>query len=341
MDRRTLTRFRGALARHRDQLLGWLQQAPPPLVHHLAPSGNGPAPPSPDVLPAVDTALARIDDGTFGKCMLCPGDVEPERLTLDFTTRVCLDHFSPTQRRALEDDLQMAARVQQHLFPACLPALPGFDLAAHAHPAHIVGGDYYDFFFAGDRAQGMAIADVMGKGVPAAMLMANLQASLRILGPEYDDLAALATRLNTLFRYNLKLIRFLSICLLTVDVETGRLRYSNAGHNPPLVRQAATGTNCWLKPTGPAIGLMAEPTYTAAEIRLAPGDVVVLYTDGLVEARAPGAAPFGEDLLARYVADHAADPADALLSGLWQAAARHAGGTLQDDTALLVLKRTA
>jgi sigma-B regulation protein RsbU (phosphoserine phosphatase) len=264
---------------------------------------------------------------------------EPERLALDFTTSVCLDHYTADQRRALEDDLELAARVQQQLFPCCVPALPGVQVAAHAHPARILSGDYYDFFFLGEQVQGMVIADVMGKGVAAAMLMASLQASLRILGPEAAALDALAARLNALFRDTVKLIRFITLCLVALDAETGVLRYVNAGHNPPLLWDAARRTVRWLKPTGPALGLLPSPTYRTEAVQLHPGDVVVLYTDGLVEARDAAGEGFGEERLADYVRRHTDAPADRLLAGLRQAAARFAGGHLHDDVALLVVTK--
>ena len=345
MNRQTLTRFRRALTLHRDRLMGWLtREATPAALSRccLLPEGHPPGGPEADVeaLTAIDAALERIEHGTFGQCTRCGGQVEPERLELDFTTCVCLDHYTPAERRALESDLELAARVQQHLFPRYLPALPGIEVAAHAHPARILSGDYYDFFYAGDRVQGFAIADVMGKGVAAGMLMANLQSALRILGPEHDGLDGLAGRLNTLFRYNLKLIRFISICLLTVDTETGLLHYCNAGHNPPLLWRPATATALWLKPTGPAIGLASDPPYHAETIQLQGGDVLVLYTDGLAEARNGSAEDFGEAELERFAARHHAEPAGQLLAGLHHAATRFAGGRLHDDVALLVIRRT-
>ncbi|MDX1545874.1 MAG: PP2C family protein-serine/threonine phosphatase [Rhodothermales bacterium] len=331
MDDSLLQRFREGLERHRAALVTWL--------------GNGGAHPEapPEervpVLAEIDAALCCIDAGAFGQCTACTGEVEPERLALDFTTSVCLDHYTEAEKRALERDLELAAGVQRHLFPCCVPALPGFDVAAHAKPAHIVGGDYYDFYPSLDCHQGFAIADVMGKGLPASMLMANLQASLRILGPDYREPHALAERLNGLFRYNLKLIRFISLCLVTLDAEAGRLRYCNAGHNPPLRWNAASHTAEWLGPTGPALGLVPEPAYTSRSVPFEPGDVVVLYTDGLVEARNPAGGEFGAERVAAYVEQHAGDPAEALRAGLWAYARAFSGGHLGDDVAAMVIRR--
>lgn len=340
MDRTMLTRFRDTLTRHRDHLLTWLNgEAPAPVLDRCGVGRDGAGKCTPmDAVTALDEALDRIDHGAFGRCTLCDGEVEPERLELDFTTCVCLSHYTEAQIRHLERDLELAARVQQQLFPACVPALPGIQVAAHAHPAHLLSGDYYDFFAYENGVQGFGIADVMGKGLPASMLMANLQASLRILGPEYEDLGALMVRLNELFRHNLKLIRFISVCLLALDPRTRQLRYANAGHNPPLFWEAANRSVHWLKPTGPAIGLLHAPSFHTDTLALQPGDLVVLYTDGLVEMRSPAGEAFGDERLAHFVTHHHGEPAEAILRGLRSAALRFAGGRAQDDLALLVLK---
>lgn len=340
MDTDLLSRFRSALTLHRDRLTAWVRQqmtgTPFPLGDPSLTSCDGN---DLDVLAELDHTLDCIERGEFGRCERCGGAVEVERLEQDFTTCVCLDHYSEAQIRALERDLELAARVQQHLFPCCVPAVPGLEIAAHARPGHIVSGDYYDFFCHRDHGQGVVIADVMGQGLPASMLMANLQAALRILGPEYDEPHALVTRLNELFRYNLKLIRFISLFALTIDVDRSRIRYSNAGHHPPVHWIARTETTQWLRPTGPALGLMHAPPFTSETLAFHSGDVLVLYTDGLVEARNARGEEFGEDRLVAYVAQHHAASAEDLLSGLVRAAERFTDGALHDDVTLLVIKQ--
>lgn len=336
MEPRLLDRFRHALTAHRDSLRAWLRNGTTQDVAGC--EGEAPEDGAP-VLAEIDRALERIEDRTFGRCAVCHGEVEPERLALDFTTCVCLDHYSGEQLRALEQDLALAARVQQHLFPCCVPALSGVQFAAHAEPANILSGDYYDFFSAPGGAQGVALADVMGKGLPASMLMANLQSALRILGPEYPALDELAVRLNGLFRYNLKLIRFISLFLLVIDPEDDSLRYCNVGHNPPLLWRRATGGVDRLAPTGPALGLVPDPTFTARTSPFEEGDVLVLYTDGLVEARSPSGEEFGEDRVSAYLREHHASSAEALVVGLREAVSRFSNGKLHDDLSLLVIKR--
>ena len=335
MDNITLDRFRHALTKHRDTLLAWISTDTPHKDVHLG-SAN-----SKDVFQVISElkdALERINSGEFGHCTECNGEVEPERLALDFTSCVCLDHYSKDQIHALENDLELAAKVQRQLLPGYIPSLPGIQIAVHAEPARIVGGDYYDFFQNNSGSgQGIALADVMGKGLPASILMSNLQASLRILGPEHDKLNDLAARLNELFRYNLTLIRFISMFLVKIDIDSGIMYYCNAGHNPPLWWHAAAGSIKWLEPTGPAIGLTHDPEYTSKTLHLGSGDLILLYTDGLTEARNANGEEFGEHRLASYIKDHISESLDNLLSGLRNTAASFAGG-FQDDVTMLILK---
>ncbi len=334
MDDTTLERFRHTLTKHRDTLLEWINTDSHHKDVHL---GGANSKDVFQVITELKDALKRIDSGEFGQCKECNGEVAPERLELDFTTCVCLDHYSEDQIHALENDLELAAKVQHQLLPGYIPSLPGIQIALHAEPARIVGGDYYDFFqYNSGNAQGIALADVMGKGLPASILMSNLQASLRILGPEHDELHALAVRLNELFRYNLTLIRFITIFLVKLDADAGILHYCNAGHNPPLWWQAASGSIRWLKPTGPAIGLTHDPQYTSKTLHLDSGDLLLLYTDGLIEARNPNGEEFGEQRLASYVKDHINEPGDDFLTGLQKAAKKFAG-RFHDDITLLVI----
>jgi hypothetical protein len=195
MEHFDLTRFKNGLLQQRAELQKWLDSEAATDDIHLGGSSIQ------DVLQVIcelDSALKQIDTGTFGCCTKCDGNVESDRLELDYTTRVCLSHYSEAQIEALERDLELAAKVQKQLLPCCVPSLANFEIAAQTFPARIVGGDYYDFYRSADNQQGIAVADVMGKGLPASMLMSNLQASLRILAPEYDNLHDLMDRLNTL-----------------------------------------------------------------------------------------------------------------------------------------------
>ncbi len=334
METGLLERFRDTLSRRREQVTTWLNGA----MEEKQGNGANGAAAGLHVVSEIDHALACLDEGSFGRCALCEGEVEPARLEMDFTLCVCLDHYSETQKRALERDLEMAAQVHQQLFPRCVPALPGLTFAAHAQPAHIVGGDYYDFFPYCDNMQGALVADVMGKGLPASMLMSNMQAALRILGPQHDAPHALAGRLNEVFRHNLGPIRFVTLFLLALDVEQRRLHYCNAGHNPALWWQASAHQVHWLRPTGPALGLLPDPLFLTETISFEKGDLILLYTDGLVETRNLRGEAFGEERLARFVALHHGASAESLLSRLWSMVERFSGGRIDDDVALLIVR---
>lgn len=339
MDTRFLNKIRHSLQRHKKSLTEWMKNGSSSknLYFGFDEDQAGASNEDLEMVQEIDHALERVEHGIYGKCEMCSGEVEQERLILDFTTCVCLDHYTPDQLRELERDLEMAAKVQKHLLPSSLPALGGVEMAVMARPAGAVGGDYYDFFRYKEQGQGFAIADVMGKGVQASMLMANLQASLRIMGPEYPELTHLATRLNELFRFNLKQIRFITMFLAGFDPDTREMHYINAGHHPPLLWNALSKSHQWLKPTGPAIGLVPEATYKSNTLRLEDGDMLVMYTDGLVEARNGEKKEFGQDRLAQYTSTNFTKPPETFVTGLLSEIESF-GAKIRDDLTLMVLK---
>lgn len=267
--------------------------------------------------------------------------VEPQELDtihLDFRTSVNLGHLSGPEVEALERDLALAAQVQRHLFPCCVPALEHLEVAAHLKPAGIVSGDFFDFFRYKESGQGMLVADVMGKGLPAGMIMASIQASMRILGTDYQDVDAMVTRLNTLFKEQMKTGVFTSMVVITYDLDAGSLQYTNAGHLPPLLWRHQTQSIEWLTSTGPAIGLMNAPSYRSERVDMEPGDVMILYTDGLVEARNRAGDEFDIQRLASFITDHHEKSAQALVAELNHTLHAFTEGCLVDDLTLLVLK---
>lgn len=340
MEKKALENIRNSLVRRKANLLEWLNDVR--IRELVLPSGGSglsevAKETDLEVLDKIDCAINKIDHGTFGQCKVCHEDVEPERLVLDFTSEICLTHYSSDELSELEKDLELAAKVQKHLLPGEIPDIPNINMAVLAKPARIVSGDYYDFFPFREHLQGFAIADVMGKGVPASMLMANLQASLRILGPEMHNLDDLAVRLNSLFRYNLKLIRFITLFLGGIDVKNGTLYYCNAGHNPPMLWKTAGNTVQWLNPTGPAIGLVPEGMFRSNSVSLDTGDMIVLYTDGLVEARNTSNDEFTKERLAGFMMEHHADTAEVFLNGLTRTLNAFTQD-VHDDLTIMVLK---
>lgn len=334
MNREHQEKFRSALNQHRDKLLEWLDNNGNDKEFHLGGDSTQ------EVLKAVSElkeALESIEKGNFGECEICHETVDPELLELDYTQCVCLSHYSEEKLHALENDLELASKVQRELLPCCVPVLQDVQIAFHAEPARIVGGDYYDFFGYKNSHQGVAIADVMGKGLPASMLMSNLQASLRILGPQYTELDSLMTKLNELFQRNLKLIRFITIFLAAIDTKTGTVEYCNAGHHPPVLWEASTQKIHWLQPTGPAIGLTRNAQFKSDSINIKPGDLLLLYTDGLVESRNGNGEEFGDDRLVSFVQKNHHKSADDFVKNLRDEAARFAK-KFHDDLSLIAIK---
>lgn len=315
MDTGTYQRFRQNLERQRQNLLDWLKGTPAEQKHiHLGPVSEKEIETR---LEKLDEAIAQTEQQTFGLCTVCHTDVNTELLEMDFTSCVCLDHFSDDQRRRLEQDLELSHKVQKALLPKEAPAIPGLRVAAFIQPAEIVGGDYFDFFRFKDGSHGFAIADVMGKGLPASMLVASMQASLRILVPDNDSPADVMKRLNHLFCHNIHLIKFITIFLGRYNPETHVLEYCNAGHNPPVHLHTSNGIAASkLMPTGAAIGLTEAMVYENAKVELKKGDSLLLYTDGLTEARNASSEEFGEQRLTSWLTANSRLDAKPMLDGL-------------------------
>ncbi|UCF65427.1 MAG: PP2C family protein-serine/threonine phosphatase [bacterium] len=335
MDQNALEKIRETLLSHHNELNNWLQQKSAKKELHL---GGAPVKNVLAVLNELETTLQKLDQGKFGECEVCHEDVNTELLEVDYTASVCIDHLSEKQRRSLERDLELAGKVQRQLLPGYAPSLPDINIATYSKPAQFVGGDYYDFFACPNGSQGIAIADVMGKGLSASMLMSNLQATLRIIGPQFQDPALTAQRLNELFIHNLKLIRFISIFLGIYDPKNFTLQYCNAGHHPPFLWKAEAENIVQLFPTGPAIGLSKNPEFGLDSISLEKGDLLLLYTDGILELRNDRGEEFGEErlknLMIKFNTLEASHFIEEIKSVLTQFSSR-----VQDDISLMVFQR--
>lgn len=336
-------RVRTSLVTQRQNLNAWLDRTPPEQKQLRL----GPAPETAvqTHLQVLDQALEKADNHTLGLCEVCQGYVEPSRLEMDYTACVCIDHLEAAERRRLESDLELSQKVQQALLPQQVPDIPGMELAAFSQPARIVGGDYFDFLNFQDNTHALIIADVVDKGMAASLLMASLQASLRILVGDSDSPAGVAQRLNSLFIHNIHLTQFVTLFLARYDHIARTLHYCNAGHNQPLLyRQLADGTQQahWLQPTGAAIGLVEHFVYGDQTITLRPGDTLLLYTDGVTEARNLRGEEFRPQGLIDFMQQHAPLPATDLLRELRRTLQEFTGGQpLADDTTIIVGKLIA
>lgn len=243
-------------------------------------------------------------------------------------------------RERITSELEIARQVQQRLLPRAAPKVPGLDLAGHCQPAQTVGGDYFDFLITPSGSIGLAIGDVAGKGVPAALLMAGLQASLRGLTlAGISDPADLMGKLNILVYDATPINRFATFFYGLYDPSTRRLRYSSAGHNPALLYRPASAQISWLKTRGVGLGLKRNSSYEQAEVVLESGDCLVLYTDGVTEARNDCDAEFGEDGLLAAVRVQAQGSAASILDALIASTSHFVNGAPQFDDLTLIVAR--
>jgi sigma-B regulation protein RsbU (phosphoserine phosphatase) len=248
------------------------------------------------------------------------------------------------ERKRLEQELDLAASIQKTLFPAQMPHYPGFDLAAHNRHAAHCGGDYYDILPI-DRQDPRGrfltcVADVSGKGLPASLLMSNMQATLRALLGRIDSLPRLAEEINDLLHATTPSNKYVTAFLVEIDPLTGEARYVNAGHTDGLLLRA-TGEVLWLKGTGTPLGLLPDLPYEEAKFSLFPGDLLALFSDGVTEAQDREENEFGEARVARLLREVADQPAKSIVERVFAEIDRYAAETPQyDDITLFVVKRT-
>jgi phosphoserine phosphatase RsbU/P len=233
-------------------------------------------------------------------------------------------------------ELEEARAIQQGFLPTSIPQLAGYEISGTWQPARIVGGDYFDVIPLGGDALGLCIADVAGKGMPAAMLMSNLQAAVRGLASAEIMPDGLCSRLNTLIHQNIRSDRFVTFFYAQLDGTTRELRYANAGHNAPMVMHR-DGSHDRLEEGGGVLGVFAMQPYSMSTMKLAPGDRVVLFTDGVTEACIPNGEEFGEGRLLRLVEKNREAAAQELQEIILKAAGEFSEGNWHDDATLLVL----
>ena len=340
MNQPSLQRFQRGLLRKRRNLTAWLSSAPVRSKEiRLGPLDETAVSAHLEVL---DSAIEKVEDQTLGTCDVCRHPVESGLLEMDYACCVCLDHFSAEERERLEFELELSTKVQKALLPQQALEIPGMEVAAFSRPATIVGGDYFDFYRFRDGAYGLLIGDVAGHGMAASLIMASLQASLRILVPEYEEPDRVLQRLNQLFTHNINMTNFVSLFLARFDPRTRQLTYSNAGHNPPLlVRPQSNGEEplSWLHPTGAAIGLVEEAEFGTATVTLEPGDLLLLYTDGVTEAMNPQDEEFGPQRVAELLRQDPYQPAQELIRRLRYQLSEFTGSQpLADDTTIVAYR---
>lgn len=244
------------------------------------------------------------------------------------------------KERMLAQELDQAAHIQRGLLPRSIPNVPGLDLAGHTVACRTVGGDYYDFLTFPDGRLGALVGDVAGKGMPAALLMSSLQARVQVLFEDCEDLALKVTRLNKAIATNCPDNRFITFFICVLDPAGNRLTYTNAGHNPPLMIRR-NGQVETLATGGIILGIMPKFAYQQATVPMEPGDVLIMFSDGVTEAtRVDGDEEFGEDRLADVVRRNINQPAAAIMQAVGAAVAEFTqGAPAADDVTVLVARR--
>jgi sigma-B regulation protein RsbU (phosphoserine phosphatase) len=235
-----------------------------------------------------------------------------------------------------EREIAEAKAIQEKLLPREIPQMPGYEIASAWQSARLVGGDYFDILPLDEKTLGICIADVAGKGMPAALLMSNLQAAVRGLSSPSLAPNLLCSRLNSIVYRNTESDRFITFFYAHLDGPMRRLAYVNAGHNAPFVVRP-DGSHQRLPEGGVVLGVFASRNYELGSAQLSPGDRVVLFTDGVTEACNAEGEEFGEARLLRLLEDHRTLSADQLQAKILAVVAEFSGGRWQDDATLLVL----
>jgi len=238
--------------------------------------------------------------------------------------------------RIEREEFEEARAIGQALLPHSIPEVAGIEIASTTQAFRLLSGDYFDVLHLGENKLGICIADVIGKGVPAALLMSNVQASVRALAEEPIAPVELARRLNRSVCSNTTPGKFVTFCYCEVDMQARNARYSNAGHCAPVLLRA-NGEVVRLEAGGAVLGVFPEWPYEQGEVALASGDRLLLFTDGITEAANAQDEEFGEERLIELASALRDRGAHELKNRILQAIAGFTGGRARDDATLVVV----
>ena len=245
-------------------------------------------------------------------------------------------------KERIESELNIASQIQKSILPSTFPPFPNhceFDLYAIMEPAREVGGDFYDFFFINDDTLAVIMADVSGKGVPAALFMMVSRTLIKSIAQQGRNPAQALSEANDLLCQGNDAAMFVTVFLGYYDIHTGRLIFASGGHNPAIMLQADGKTRLFSKIKGVALGYMPDLEYQAGEEKLEPGDTLILYTDGVTEAYSPGEETFGEDRFMTLLESHAREHPDALCKKTVEVLEQFQQDRQFDDITMLALQR--
>lgn len=289
-----------------------------------------------ELLQQVDTALERVQEGTFGICEACHESIEADRLLADPLIRFCVDHLNPEERRALESDLELAARIQRGLLPPPAVRVAGWEARYYSEPAGVVSGDYCDLIET-DGGLNFLLGDVTGKGVAASMLMSHLHATFRTLSGQGLSPERMTDAANRIFCESTLAGQFATL-VVGRAAASGEVELVSAGHWPVLhVRDAGVRQ---IEATGVPLGMFCNSRFTTHRVKLNPGERLVLYTDGISEAPNAAGEEYGLDRLSRVAEECHALPLEVVTPAFLKSMQRFASGVLpKDDVTLLVIGR--
>jgi len=285
----------------------------------------------------VDAALSRLQAGTFGICESCHESIEADRLLCDPLVRFCIDHLSQEEQRALERDLGLAAGIQRALLPPANWSFDGWEARYHYEPAKLVSGDYCDLIESNGSFL-FLLGDVAGKGVAASMLMSHLHATFRTLASQNLPLHQLVSHANRLFCDSTTAGQYATLVVGRAWPD-GKVEYVSAGHLPLLhISPSGVFTK---EATGVPLGMFCTTNYPVCQLSLAPGDSLLLYTDGLTEMFNEAGCEFGVERVHSLAKRHtAAHPEEMLSACLQEIRSFSAASKQTDDLTLLVLHRS-
>ena len=272
------------------------------------------------------------------------------RLLQSVNTQIELGRKKRQQRRLdaenrsisdkLQQELEESQEIQAALMPGALPDIDGLDIAIAWKPARTVGGDYFDILKFSERHTALCIADVAGKGMPAALLMSNVQAVLKSFASDVAAPGELCARVNRVMCDNIVSHRFITCFYALLDTQNRKLSYTNAGHCPPMLIR--DGACLRMKEGGPVLGIFPDRPYAQGEINLMRGDCLALFTDGVTEARNASFREFGEDRLEELLIELATGNsklrAAELRDRIMEAVNEFSSGEAYDDATLMVVR---
>ena len=290
------------------------------------------------LLDEVDAALARMDDGTYGLCDECHTPIERERLLADPLVRFCIDDLTGEQRRALEGDLALAAQIQQALLPERNFSVEDWRVHYHYAPASVVSGDYCDLFRSNNDLI-FLLGDVSGKGVAASMLMSHLHATFRSLANIDLSLDRMVQAANRIFAESTLAGQYATLVVGRATPD-GTVEFVSAGHLPLL--HLCGAEPALAESTGLPLGMFTNAGFIVHRLHLAPGDGLLVYTDGMTEARNPSGEEYGVSRMKTLVSNCHKKSPDALIADCLQDLQAFTNGAKpHDDLTLLAIQRTA